>query len=268
MQPLEPGICSWSLDRHDPVAAIQQARSELDLGVVHVGFFGKVPPASEISAAASSANVELSATFVAFDGEDYSSIANVAATVGFNPYDRVEARFGLLQQAIDVTAALNVKQLAMHVGTVTVAPEKLRDRLQQAADMLAEKDITLLAETGPESADDLAAFIASLDRPNVAVNFDPGNLIMYGTGDPVAAVRTLGKSIRHVHLKDASASANPGVDWGTPVPLGTGDASLPRVISKLRARGYDGPLILERTARDGDLTPLKEDLDYLRSMFA
>lgn len=268
MQPLELGICSWSIDRHDPVTAIKRARTDLDLGVVHVGFFGKVAPADEIAAAMQSANVELSATFVAFTGEDYSSIENVAATVGFNHNESVEQRFALLQEAIDASAVLNVDTLAMHIGTVTQNAINLREHTQRAADMCTEKQITLLAETGPESADDLKSFIESLDRPNVAINFDVGNFIMYSTGDPVAAVTTLRNHIKHVHLKDATESANPGTDWGKPAPLGTGDASLPRAISKLRARGYSGPLILERTAKDGNLAPIKEDLDYLRSMFA
>ncbi len=268
MQSLELGICSWSIDRCDPVTAIQRARRDLDLGVVHVGFFGNVTPAAEIAKAAANANVELSATFVAFENEDYSSIARVAATVGFNHDERIDERFTLLREAIDVSAALRVNMLAMHLGTIADDPAKLRQRVQQAADMAAEKNLTLLAETGPESPDVLKSFIESVDRPNVAVNFDPGNLVMYATGDPVSAVTTLRRHIKHVHVKDVTASANPGVQWGTPVPLGTGDVSLPRVISKLRARGYDGPLIIERTAKDGDLRPLTDDLNYLRSMFA
>jgi len=55
----------------------------------------------------------------------------------------------------------------------------------------------------------------------VAVNFDPANMILYDKGDPIEAVRTLGPWIKHLHVKDATRTEQPGT-WGAEVPWGTG----------------------------------------------
>ena len=55
-----------------------------------------------------------------------------------------------------------------------------------------------------------------------------------------------GRRILNVHVKDRKLG-------GTTVPLGTGDADLPKVLSLLVARGYRGNFILQTArAEDGD----------------
>ena len=43
-------------------------------------------------------------------------------------------------------------------------------------------------ETGQETADGLLQFIADVGRDNLFVNFDPANMILYGTGEPIEAL--------------------------------------------------------------------------------
>ena len=52
--------------------------------------------------------------------------------------------------------------------------------------------VDLLLETGQERADELLAFLHDVQAPNVFINFDPANMILYGAGDPIAAMHTLG----------------------------------------------------------------------------
>jgi sugar phosphate isomerase/epimerase len=52
--------------------------------------------------------------------------------------------------------------------------------------------------------------LKKLKRPNVGVNFDPANMILYGKGDPIEALKVLGSWIRQVHLKDATQTKAPG----------------------------------------------------------
>ena len=42
-----------------------------------------------------------------------------------------------------------------------------------------------------------------LQSPNIKVNFDPANMLLYDMGDPIRAVELLGPDIRSVHVKDA-----------------------------------------------------------------
>jgi sugar phosphate isomerase/epimerase len=83
-------------------------------------------------------------------------------------------------------------------------------------------------------------------RDNLFINFDPANMILYGTGEPIAALQQIGSRVRSVHCKDAKWAANPGQEWGQEVPLGTGDVGLENYLRTLAAVGYRGPLTIER----------------------
>ncbi|MHC4065081.1 MAG: sugar phosphate isomerase/epimerase family protein [Planctomycetota bacterium] len=275
MRPLEIGVCSWSINRTRPKEAVRAAAERHQVHVVHLGFFDEqtlgATSAEGVREAAGDAGVEISATFAAFPGEDYRTISTVAETGGYLPDERFSARLDFTRRVADLSAELGVPLLAIHVGTVPPNTSgddyrKLAQRAGQVADMLAERNLCLLLETGREPAETLLGFIDAVGRGNVAVNFDPGNMVLYGVGDPIRAVTSLRGRITHVHLKDAIASHQPGADWGTEASLGAGEANVARVVSKLRATGYQGPLIVERTAGRGDPGDLAESIDYLRTL--
>lgn len=275
MNPLEIGVCTWSIDRRSPLDSIRVAAQELHVRVVHLGFFDEqtlaATGAADIKTACADYDVEISATFAAFPGEDYSSIEAIAKSGGYLPDDAFPARREMTHRVADLNAALGVTLVAIHAGTVPRDPasddyQKLAERTAGVADDLRRRGISLLLETGRESAQDLLRFLDEMNRPNIAVNLDPGNLVIYGTDDPVTAVRTLRGLIAHAHLKDANPSDAPGQTFGAEGTLGTGQANIPRVVSKLRAAGYAGPLIVERTSGRGDPGTLADSVDYLRSL--
>ena len=85
-----------------------------------------------------------------------------------------------------------------------------------------------------------------MDRENLFVNFDPANMILYGCGEPIEALRKVGPYVRSVHCKDAKWAAHPGRDWGAEVPLGEGDVGMENFLRTLDGFGYAGPLTIER----------------------
>ncbi len=273
MNSLEVGICSWSVNRADIAVALSTAKRTYAISVAHVGIFDQTSieqaDPDAIRTAASEAGVEICATFVGFEGLDRTSIASIAQTGGLVPDDLFEERLTHLARGAALTKALDAEMLAAHLGAVPSPSDEARynafvNRVRRASDVAAEHGVTLLAETGQEPADALYDFLTAVDCKNVGVNFDPGNMVICGTGDPVRAVTTLADRIRLVHLKDAIASSNPGVERGRETRLGDGEANIPRVISKLRALGYHGPLLIERS-----LPPREnhtEDIEYVRSM--
>jgi sugar phosphate isomerase/epimerase len=269
------GICSWCIDRHDVLPAIQVAGGELDVRVVQLGFFTAAAleqaKADTIRETARAAKVSLAGVFIGFEGEDYSSIDRIAATGGYAPDDLYAERLVLTRDAASLAASLGCPCVAVHAGTMPsdhTSPLhiKLVHRTRDVADVLAEHGVRLLLETGRESIDTLLGFMAGVDRENVGVNFDPGNLVIYGTDEPADAVAKVSGRVDIVHVKDAKRSARPGIDYGQPMPLGTGDAQIPRVLGKLRATGYDGPLLVEIPARGSDLQRLRGAIDYLHSL--
>jgi sugar phosphate isomerase/epimerase len=71
-------------------------------------------------------------------------------------------------------------------------------------------------------------------------------MILYGTGEPIAALKKVGRYVRSVHCKDGKWAKNPGQEWGQEVPLGEGDVGMENYLRTLKEIGYDGPLTIER----------------------
>ena len=71
-------------------------------------------------------------------------------------------------------------------------------------------------------------------------------MILYGSGEPIPALKQLGKWVRSCHCKDAKWSAKPREDWGCEVPFGQGDVNAKLFLQTLAEIGYDGPLTIER----------------------
>jgi len=275
MQPFQIGVCSWSLRAGSLAEAVRLCKEKLGLSLMQLGFFddASLEPAAleEVAKAVAETGVEISATCVGHPGEDYSTIENIARTGGYVPDAEWEERFQRTIKVRDATARLGVKILTTHVGFVPhdkddPAYAKMVERVRAVADALAEKGITLTMETGQEPVPVLKQFIADLQRPNVKVNFDPANMILYGAGDPLEAVQELGTLIAHVHCKDAIASDAPGKTWGQEVPLGTGQAKVPQIIEKLKQIGYQGPLVIEREAGEDRFRDIRQGIEFLKSL--
>ena len=256
LPPLALGVCSWSLQ----VQSIPELKRRLDdLGVsVAQLACGDPHHASWVEGeampeAARASGLTFTGAMLGFPGEDYTTPATIQATGGFgNPVDRPE-RLQRLGWALDRTVALGLTDLMLHAGFLPDPGDPDRSAflgtLAHAGRLAADKGITLAFETGQESADLLRRTLDELKAPNLKVNFDPANMLLYDMGDPIRAVEVLGPDIRSVHVKDALRPTVPG-QWGTEVPLGQGEVDIPRFIAALKRVGYAGPLVIEREVGD------------------
>ena len=120
------------------------------------------------------------------------------------------------------------------------------DVARDVCDHCAKNGQALHLETGQESADGLLQFIGDVKRDNLFINFDPANMILYGTGEPIAALKKVGKYVRSIHCKDGKWAKNPGKEWGQEVALGEGDVGMENYLRTLKEIGYTGPLTIER----------------------
>src|SRR4029078_12978853 len=105
--------------------------------------------------------------------------------------------------------------------------------------------------------------------PNVKINFDPANMLLYEKGDPIRAVEILGPDIRSVHVKDANVAKVSGT-WGDEVPLGKGQANIKQFIKTLKKVGYRGPLCIEREVGDQEarVTDIAHGVRHLKECLA
>jgi len=202
----------------------------------------------------------ISATTIGFPQEDYSSLESIRATGGILPDDCWPRNQQMVARAAAITAELDIRFLTMHAGFIesdgAAQGHRLRDRLVSLADMAAQRGVTLLMETGQETAECLREMLEELRHPALGVNFDPANMILYGKGDPVAAVRTLGPWIKHVHIKDAVRAKQPGT-WGAEVPWGEGEVGTTAFLNALKEVGFAGVLAIEREAGDNRLGDIR-----------
>lgn len=260
-------VCSWSL-RAD-LQGVSQALKQLGIGHVNLAL---KPVFLENGATYLNAIKQqpwhISATTIGFFHEDYSSLESIRATGGIVPDEHWDENRERVLRSIAITADFGVPYLTLHAGFIEeddpMKVRRFRDRLVCLADAAGERGISLLMETGQETAPCLRNLLEKMDHPALGVNFDPANMILYGKGDPVEAVRVLGRWIRHVHIKDACATRVPGT-WGTEVPWGQGQVGGEAFLRALKEIGYSGVLAIEREAGDDRLGDIRLAAEALMS---
>jgi sugar phosphate isomerase/epimerase len=270
------GVCSWSLQ----VASVAELKGLLDdLGVNATQIACGDPhhaswdEGDAMPEAALASGLRLTGAMLGFPGEDYTTPRTIQATGGFgDPATRPE-RLERLKWALDRTVALGLSDLMLHAGFLPDLDDPGRsamlDTLARAGQLAAEMGIMLAFETGQETADLLRRTLDDLKAPNLKVNFDPANMILYDMGDPIRAVEVLGQDIRSVHVKDAIRTTVPG-EWGREVPLGEGQVDIPLFIKTLRKVGYSGPLMVEREVGNQAerVRDIRRGLDVIRAALA
>ncbi len=198
------------------------------------------------------AGITVTCVFGGFEGESYADIPTTARTVGLVPEATRAARVQEMKEIADFAKLLGCDTVGLHIGFV---PEKTsasyQDLLAVTRDLLdyvSAGGQKVHLETGQETADHLLEFIADVARPNLFINFDPANMILYGTGDPIEALKKVGRYIGSIHCKDAkwAAEGDRGKGWGREVALGEGDVGMETYLRTLKEIGYTGPLTIER----------------------
>jgi sugar phosphate isomerase/epimerase len=256
LEPLAIGVCSWSL-QVTSIPELKRLLERVGIDVVQIAcgdpHHAAWAEGDNLPQAALAAGFRLTGAMLGFPGEDYTTPQTIQKTGGFgDPATRPE-RLKRFQWALDRTLALGLKDLMLHAGFLPEPGEPDRkpflDTLAQVSELARAKGITVSFETGQETADLLKRTLDELKCPNLKVNFDPANMILYDKGDPIRAVEILGPYIRSVHVKDANRTKVPGT-WGDEVPLGQGQVNIKRFVDTLKKVGYQGPLCIEREVGD------------------
>jgi L-ribulose-5-phosphate 3-epimerase len=185
-------------------------------------------------------------------GEDYSTLETIRASGGVAPDAMWEQNLKAIGASAETAAKLRLPVVTFHAGFLPHEKSdpdflKMLQRVRTVAEIFAAEKILLGLETGQETALALAAFLKELNRPNVRVNFDPANMILYGKGNPVEALRILSSWLQQVHIKDALRTKVSGT-WGTEVAAGSGEVDWPVFFAALRELNFPGNLVIEREA--------------------
>jgi sugar phosphate isomerase/epimerase len=276
IDPLAIGVCSWSLQ----VTSIPELRRFMDrLGVNVVQIACGDPhhaswvEGDAMPAAAKAAGFDLSGSMLGFPGEDYTTPLTIERTGGFgDPATRAE-RLERFKWGLSRTRELGLGDIMLHAGFIPPVGDPARkaflDTLGRVAELAREAGVTVAFETGQESSSLLRATLDELKCPNLKVNFDPANMLLYDKDDPIKAVELLAPDIRSVHVKDANRPTTKGA-WGEEVPLGRGQTNTKLFVKTLRKVGYRGPLCIEREVgnQDDRFRDIEHGVRFLRECLA
>ena len=194
--------------------------------------------------------LEVTTVFCGFDGERYGHIPIIRATVGLVPAKTRAKRVKEMKPIADFARRLGVPAIALHIGYIPTQRASAEYKAvvkaaREIAGYTAERGMKLTLETGQETATHLRHFIHEVGCPNLGVNFDPANMLLYGNDQPIPAVEKLAPWLFNVHAKDGNWPTENG-KLGAETPIGQGQVNFPEFIRKLKTMGYRGPLIIER----------------------
>lgn len=255
------GVCSWSWRM--PIRDVAAAMEKSGVKGIHLALGPFIAPDERHGAAESedtwrfvksqvaSGKWNLMSTMVGTIGEDYSTLESIKKTGGIVPDANWEGNKKIITAGAKLTQELGCRYMSLHAGFLDESDAKAfatyLERITWIRDEAAKYGVTIILESGQETAEDLVKFLEKV--PGVYVNFDPANMILYGKGDPREAVKLLAPWIRQVHIKDALFTKKPGT-WGMEVPWGDGAVDARAFIEELESLGYTGNYVIEREGGD------------------
>ena len=247
-------VCSWSLQPATPIDLIAGLRAT---GISRVQLaldpLRESPSVwGEVGSVCRDSGVSIISGMAGCVGEDYTTLESIRRTGGVVRDETWAENLENFKWVAEIAARLELKLVTIHAGFVPHEERdpgfaKMVDRLAKIAGILASQGLMLGLETGQETASDLLHLLGRLDQPNLGVNFDPANMLLYDKGDPVEAVCLLRDWIRQVHIKDARRTRTPGT-WGEEVPVGTGEVQWDAFFSALGKGSDVCDLVIEREA--------------------
>lgn len=257
------GVCSWSLQPKDQMDLVEKlARCGIRRTQIALGPLIESKSQHEVvSSAIAAGHIELCSGMMQTVGEDYSTLETIKLTGGLRPDQHWEANRAIATRCADLARQLDLKLVTLHAGFIPEgnAPEEraMIDRLCTTAEIFNAKGITLGLETGQETSDTLIGVLSTIvDRVDVAVNFDPANMILYGMGDPIQALRALSPYTAQVHMKDALPTKVPGT-WGREVAAGEGQVDWDALFDIVHAMDRPIDVVIEREAGEQRIEDIK-----------
>ncbi len=187
---------------------------------------------------------------------------------GLDVAEGQEARIEYLQAAMSLSFDLGARLAVVQAGAVPEDTESPAGRLLTQA-LLAlghhgDRSGTALAlETGLESGEKLAAFLARFDTGGLGAALDPGYLLMNGF-DPLASARALHGRVKYVQGRDARRSSPSRA--GREVPLGHGDIEWLEFLGVLEEIEYRGWLTIKRETGENRLADVASGVQFLRRL--
>jgi L-ribulose-5-phosphate 3-epimerase len=187
---------------------------------------------------------------------------------GLDAAENQEARIDHVKKVLALSFDLGAQLVVVNAGKLpTGADTPDSDLMSEALRTLGQYGdrvgATLALATGVDSPEALAAYLDRFDTGSLGVNLDPASLLLSGF-DPIASVRSLNARIRHVHARDARASA--ASREAQDVPLGHGDIDWMQFLGALEEIEYRSWITIVRQSGDTRLADITSAVAFLRRL--
>lgn len=237
----------------DPAATFAKVRS-LGMRSCQLGVWGgsalTEPEAKEARRAADAAGVHISTLWVGWPGPAVWDFLEGPVTLGIVPPAWRSMRLEFLKRGSDFARMMGVDSITTHAGFLPENPTdplypEVVSALRYIAGHCRRNGQHFRFETGQETPVTLLRVIQDVGTGNLGINLDTANLILYGKANPVDAVDVFGQYVEDLHIKDGDWPTD-GHALGRERPVGEGRVDFEAVLTKLHARGYAGPVTIER----------------------
>jgi L-ribulose-5-phosphate 3-epimerase len=176
-----------------------------------------------------------------------------------------ESGIGEFRKALNIAKKLGIPYVttstgghdASSAGSLEDQRNAFLKNFRPLADEAAAMGITICLEThgGLLANGKIAAkLVEDIGKPNVGLNYDPGNIIFYGGTRPEDDIEIAAPYVKHMHAKDQIGGA--GV-WNFPA-AGTGEVDFKTLFAVLDKAGFDGPVSAEIEFTGEPWPPLAE----------
>jgi len=262
-------LCSWSLKPENPLGLVSACQSceiqNIQLALLPLVHDSRWKHCAELL---EEANIRVISGMLEASGEDYTSLESIALTGGLRQDEMWPSTIDNAKRAGDVAAAMEVSLVTFHAGFIPEEPcgerSKMLDHLHEMTEEFVDRGVSLALETGQERAANVVSVLQEISMPQLGVNFDPANMILYGKGDPIEAMKTLQPWVKQVHIKDAKHTAVHGT-WGTEVAAGEGDVDWETF---LKLVPEDVTLVIEREGGDNRIDDILQAKTMLQALGA
>ena len=204
--------------------------------------------------------------FLSYPNQDW---AHPRTGVGLTPEHTRAERMVLSCRQMNWAKRYGIRSITCHAGFPPEETEeygRFINDMKQLSRFASSNDQDFLFETGTESSTGLKKLMDDIGEPNLGINFDPANLLLYGTDTPDVFLDLLWDRVRVVHCKDSV----PAVDGHPPreTVLGHGATHFSELLRFLLGKGFSGPLIIERELPPGpeQEKDIAEAVRYIRSI--
>jgi sugar phosphate isomerase/epimerase len=168
----------------------------------------------------------------------------------FEP-DQLDARVAAVKRTMEFAFQLKARVVTVRVGRIPEDEDSpsfqlLLDVLNDLVRHGNHIGCVLALTPCNDTPERLAQTVSHVVEGALGINFDPAVFVM-SSQDPVAAFRSLHKSVTHIQVRDAIRDVDGG---GTEVPVGRGEVVWDELLSMIDDSGFPGWTTVARTTGD------------------